>query len=128
LDLSGKEPGTYVWGVAKLRAEPERDLLSAADSFLKAADRCLNGCKEEGVELLTVPGAVCASFSCELFLKYVVLKERGTHPKGHKLDELFEECSVKAQAALKDRQADIREILERNSTHCVEARRTTQRR
>ena len=121
--VGGKGPGSYVGGVAKLRADPERDLLSAADSFLTAADRCLNSCKhEDGVEMLTVPGAVCASLSCELFLKYVVLKESGSHTKGHKLDELFLECSDEAQTALVDRRADIREVFERNSAQFVGAR------
>jgi len=122
-NLGGKGPGSFVGGVAKLRAEPERDLLSEADSFLKAADRCLNSCKDEdGIEMLTVPGAVCAALSCELFLKYVVLKERGIQAKGHKLDELFLEWSAEARAALVDRRADIREVFERNKEQFVGAR------
>jgi HEPN domain-containing protein len=122
-DLAGKVPGTYVGGVAKLRAEPDIDLYSTADSFLKAANRCLNGCKEEdGIEILTVPGAVCAALSCELFLKFVVLKETGVCPKGHKLDKLFAKCSANVQTAITGRRADIGEILKRNNEHFVSAR------
>lgn len=75
-DSSGKTPGSYIGGVAKLFRDPKNDLLDSAKSFLKAADRCLNSCKvEAGTEILMVPGAVCAAFSCELFLKYILLIE-----------------------------------------------------
>lgn len=122
-NLGGKGPGTFVGGTVKLWDDPERDLLCQAESFWKAADRCLNSCKvEDGVEILTVPGAVCAALSCELFLKYVALKERGVQTKGHKLDELFLEWSPEAQAALVDRRADIREVFERNKEHFIGAR------
>lgn len=122
-DLGGKGPGTYLGGVVKLRADPDRDLLDQAESFRKAADRCLNSCNvEDGVEILTVPGAVCAALSCELFLKYVVLKERGAQTKGHRLDELFLEWSSEAQTALLDQRVDVREVFERNNEHFVGAR------
>jgi HEPN domain-containing protein len=122
-DFSGKGPGTYSLGVAKLWPDPERDLLSEADSFRKAADRCLNGCKDEvGIEMLTVPGAVCAALSCELFLKYILLKEHCETTKGHKLDELFSKWSAEAQAALMNRRVDIRELFERNRDHFADAR------
>lgn len=123
MQIGGKGPGPFVSGVVKLWADPEADLLSAAKNFLKAADRCLNGCvEEEGVEMLTVPGAVCAALSSELFLKYVVLKESGGQPKGHKLKELFTQCAQETQRALIDRRSDIVEVLERNSNHFVDAR------
>ena len=122
-DLAGKGPGTFCGGVVKLRANPQEDLLDSAMSFLKAADRCLNGCKvEEGIEMLTVPGAVCASFSCELFLKYILLIENGQEARGHSLTDLFGKCSESIQSAIVDRKAGILEIFERNNTQFVEAR------
>jgi hypothetical protein len=122
-DFKGKGPGTFVGGVVKLWADPERDLLSEAESFRKAADRCLNSCKDEvGIEMLTVPGAVCAALSCELFRKYVLLKERGGRTKGHKLDQLFSQWSVEAQASLVNWRADIQEVFERNREQFIGAR------
>jgi HEPN domain-containing protein len=122
-DFTGKGPGTYCGGVVKFRANPKRDLLDSASSFLKAADRCLNGCKvEEGTEMLTVPGAVCASFSCELFLKYILLVENGEEVRGHDLADLFKKCSKEIQTALTERNTSILTILERNNTQFVEAR------
>ena len=116
-------PGTYCGGVIKLRANPKRDLLDSATSFLKAADRCLNGSKvEEGIEMLTVPGAVCASFSCELFLKYILLVENGEEVRGHNLADLFKKCSKEIQTALIQRNTSILTIFERNNTQFVEAR------
>jgi len=88
--FSGESEGTYSLGVAKLYPDLKKDLLDSAESFLKAADRCLNSCKvEEGIEQLTTPGAVCASFSCELFLKYILLIENGKNAVGHDLANLF---------------------------------------
>ena len=72
--------------------------------------------------MLTTPGTVCAALSCELFLKYVVLKERGVEMRGHKLDELFLEWSAEAQTALINRRADIREVFERNKEQFIGAR------
>ena len=116
-------PGTYCGGVIKLRGNPKKDLLSSATSFLKAADRCLNGCKvEEGVEMLTVPGAVCASFSCELFFKYILLVENGEEVRGHELADLFKKCSKEIQTELIERNTSILTILERNNIQFVEAR------
>jgi HEPN domain-containing protein len=118
-----KGPGTYCGGVIKLRANPKKDLLDSAISFFKAADRCLNGCKEEeGIEMLTVPGSVCATFSCELFLKYILLVETGEELKGHNLADLFKKCSKEIQSALMERNKSILTILERNNTQFVEAR------
>ena len=122
-DLSGKGPGSYAGGVVKLLAKPEKDLLDSAKSFLKAADRCLNSCKEENdIEILTVPGAVCASFSCELFLKYILFIENGEEARGHRLADLFRKCHNEVQLGLTALKTDIIEILERNSTQFVEAR------
>ena len=122
-DFSGKGPGTYWGGVGKLYANPKEDLLDSAESFLKAADRCLNSCKvEECTEMLTVPGAVCASFSCELFLKYILLIEKTEEARGHGLADLFRKCSREVQSALTELKANILEILERNNTQFVEAR------
>lgn len=122
-DFAGKGPGTYSGGVVKLYGKQKEDLLDSAESFLKAANRCLNGCKiEAGVEMLTVPGTVCASFSCELFLKYILLKENGEVATGHKLLDLFKKCSTEVQTSLTERKSDIIDILERNSKQFVEAR------
>lgn len=122
-DFAGKGAGTYSGGVVKLYGKPEEDLLDSAKSFLKAADRCLNSCKvEAGVEMLTVPGTVCASFSCELFLKYILLMENGEAATGHKLLDLFQKCSAAMQTSLSRRKPDILEILERNNSHFVDAR------
>jgi len=107
--------GKFVAGVAKLWSGPEVDLLDAADSFCKAADRCLASCKvETGVEMLTVPGAVCAAFACELYLKYIHLKESGRHPRGHDLHGLFTRLSESVRAALVECRADVEEVLHRN--------------
>ena len=122
-DSAGKGPGTYSSGVVKLHANPKEDLINLANSFLKAADRCLNGSKiEEGVEMLTVPGTVCASLSCELFLKYILLAETGKLVKIHRLVDLFNKCSKKIQSDLIERNASILTILERNNVQFVEAR------
>ena len=122
-DFSGKGPGTYVGGVVKLFNKPDEDLMESATSFYKAADRCLNGNQSEpGIEMLTVPGAVCAAFACELFLKYIVLRETGTHPRGHKLDDLLGECSAESRNELAVMRPDLVQVLERNSTHFVQSR------
>lgn len=122
-DFAGKGAGTYSGGVVKLRSEPAKDLLDAATSFLKAADRCLNGNKVEPcIDILTIPGAVCAAFSCELYLKYIIYRESSNHPKGHDLDVLFKNCSKESQEALIRRRVDIFEVLQRNSKHFTSAR------
>ena len=122
-DFSGKGPGTYSGGVVKLYSNPKEDLLASAESFLKAADRCLNGCKvEEGIEELIIPGTVCASFSCELFLKYILIVENDEEVRGHRLADLFRKCSKEVQTALTELRTDILEILERNNEQFVEAR------
>jgi HEPN domain-containing protein len=122
-DFSGKGPGTYSGGVVKLYSNPRKDLLDSAESFLKAADRCLNGCKVEvGMEMLTVPGAVCASFACELYLKYILLVENGEAARGHRLADLFRKCSKEIQSAVAALRADIVDILQRNTSQFVEIR------
>jgi len=122
-DCTGKDPGTYLAGLVKLYPNAKEDLLDSAKSFLKAADRCLNGCKvEEGNEMLIVPGTVCASFSCELFLKYILLVEKDEEAKGHGLADLFLKCSEDVQSELVKRETNILKILERNNTQFVNAR------
>jgi HEPN domain-containing protein len=122
-NLAGKGPGAFMGGVVKLFSKPDEDLLDAATSFYKAADRCLNGNRvEPGIEMLTVPGAVCAAFACELFLKYIVLRETGKHPHGHKLDDLLKECSAECRDELAVKSPDIVQVLQRNSAHFVQAR------
>ena len=122
-DFSGKGPGTFCDGMVKRSANPQEDLLDSANSFLKAADRCLNGCKvEEGVEILIVPGTVCASLSCELFLKYILLIESGQEAKIHSLGDLFKKCSKEIQSDLIERKASILSILARNNSKFVKAR------
>ena len=116
IDLTGKGSGVYSCGVVKLSANPEKDLLDTATSFLKAADRCLNGCMvDNGVEMLTVPGTVCASLSCELFLKYILLIETGKKVHVHPLVDLFKKCSEKVKSDLIERNASFLTILERNN-------------
>ena len=116
-------PGTFVGGVVKLWNDPAEDLLETAQSFLKAADRCLTGSKvEPGVEMLTVPGAVCAALACELYLKYMHLKKSGDPPHGHDLATLFGKLSETERAALIERRPDIEEVLVRNRGHLVDAR------
>jgi len=122
-NFAGKGPGTYLGGVVKIIGKPDADLLDAANSFLKAADRCLNGNRvEQGVELLIVPGAVCAAFSCELFLKYIVMRETGQAPRRHALDDLFQKCSAQSRDELARECPDILQMLQRNSEQFVEAR------
>jgi HEPN domain-containing protein len=122
-DFAGKGPGTYSCGVVKLNGNREKDLLDSAESFLKAADRCLNGLKiETGIEILTNPGTVCAALSCELFLKYILIKEKGKAVTGHKLDVLFKKCNTELQALLIERKPEILEILERNREQFLDAR------
>lgn len=121
-EFSGKGPGNYSGGVVKLYSNPKEDLLESAKSFLKAADRCLNSCKvEDGIEMLTVPGTVCASFSCELFLKYILI-ENGEEPREHRLADLFRKCRKEIQSSLAELRTDILEVLERNNTQFVDVR------
>ena len=122
-DFGGKGPGTYLGGSIKISSDQEEDLLASAESFLKAADRCLNSCKDSpGIEILTVPGAVCASLSCELFLKYIILIETGKNFKKHELIHLFRLCSAEVRDALTKRRSDIHAIFESNNTYFVDAR------
>lgn len=124
VNLGGKGPGSYVAGVVKLRNEPKEDLLASAESFRKAADRCLNGSKiEPGIEMLTVPGAVCAAFATELYLKYVHLVETGNSPpRGHKLSQLFAGLNSEIQGTLSKLKPDIADVLKRNDEQFTEAR------
>ena len=118
-----KGPGTYQGGIFKIRGNAEEDLLGSAQSFLEAADRCLNGNKvEDGIKMLLVPGVVCAALACELFLKFVVLKETGQAAKGHQLSELLAALSADAQAELLKLAPDIGSVLERNAKHFVDGR------
>lgn len=118
-----KGPGTYIGGVFKLRGDLGQDLRSAALDFVKAADRCLNANKEEaGVELLTVPGVVCAAFACELLLKFVLLRETSQHPRGHHLETLFRKCSEDFRLVMEQRLPGISELFVRNSTQFVDGR------
>jgi HEPN domain-containing protein len=107
----------------KIRNDPERDLLHNADSFLKAANRCLNGCKvEPGIEMLTVPGVVCAVLASELYLKYIHLMESGSHPKGHDLEKLYADLNQSVRQLLSNSRPDIVSVLQRNRHHFSEAR------
>lgn len=121
--IGDKGPGSYIGGVFKLRGDLDKDLRSTALEFMKAADRCLNGNKEEeGVELLTVPGAVCAAFACELLLKLVLLRETGQHPRGHQLEILFGKCSEDFRLVMEQKLPGISELFVRNSTQFVDGR------
>lgn len=124
VSLGGKGPGSYVAGVVKLRNEPKEDLLASAESFRKAAERCLNGGKiESGIQMLTVPGAVCAAFAIELYLKYALFEESGNPPpKGHKLSQLFASLTSEVQSILSKLRPDIVDVLKRNDEQFKEAR------
>jgi len=122
-DFSGKGPGTYAGGTFKLFSNQKEDLLESAKSFLAAADRCLNSNKvENGIEILVVPGTVCAAFACELFLKYILFIENGEIVRGHQLDALFRKCSKEIQSDLIKARTDILEILKRDNEQFIEAR------
>lgn len=122
-NFAGKGPGTFSGGVVKLWNEPEKDLLQNADGFLKAADRCLNGSKvEPGIEMLTVPGTVCAALACELYLKYCHFKESGKFQRGHDLLDLFNGLSEAVRVHLRTSRPDLEEVLGRNRSHFEEAR------
>ena len=121
--VGDKGPGSYIGGVFKLRRNLNQDLRSTALEFVKAADRCLNGNKEEaGVELLTVPGTVCAAFACELLLKLVLLRETGQHPRGHQLEILFGKCSEDFRLVMEQKLPGISKLFVRNSTQFVDGR------
>jgi HEPN domain-containing protein len=123
MSAGDKGPGSYIGGAFKLRGDLDQDLRSAALDFMKAADRCLNGNKEEaGVELLTVPGAVCAALACELLLKFVLLRETGQNPRGHQLEILFGKCSEGFRLVMDQRLPGISELFVRNSTQFVDGR------
>ncbi len=116
-------PGQFVSGVLKLSNDPEADLLNTANSFRMAADRCLTSCKVmPGVEMLTVPGAVCDALASELYLKLIHLKESGHSSHGHDLVELFTSLGESTRAALVEIRSDIEEVLERNRSHFTGAR------
>ncbi len=116
-------PGQFVSRVLKLSNDPEADLLDTANSFRMAADRCLTSCKVvPGVEMLTVPGAVCAALACELYLKFIHLKESGHFPHGHDLVELFTGLGESTCAALAELRSDIEQVLQRNRSHFTGAR------
>jgi HEPN domain-containing protein len=116
-------PGQFGSGVLKLSNDLEDDLLNTANSFRMAADRCLTSCKVmPGVEMLTVPGAVCAALASELYPKLIHLKESGHSPHGHDLVELFTSLGESTRAALAEIRSDIEEVLERNRSHFTDAR------
>jgi HEPN domain-containing protein len=121
--IASRGPGEFVGGVVKLANDPEADLLESADSFLEAADRCLTSCKVvPGVTMLTVPGAVCSAFACELYLKFIHLKESGIPPRGHHLHELFTALSESVRQAMSQTCPDLEEVLARNASHFNVAR------
>lgn len=116
-------PGRFVSRVVKLSNDPEAGLLDTANSFRMVADRCLTSCKfMSGVEMLTVPGAVCAALACELYLKFIHLKESGHSPHGHDLVELFTSLDESARVALAGLRPEIEEVFERNRSHFTGAR------
>jgi HEPN domain-containing protein len=66
---------------------------------------------------------VCASFSCELFLKYIFLVENGKQaPDTHSLLDLFNQCSKETQSALVEHKTEIPEIFKRNRNQFKDAR------
>jgi len=121
--LTFKGSGQFSSGVLKLWNDPEEDLFDTARSFYQAADRCLTGNRiVPGIDMLTVPGAVCAALACELFLKFAHLKESGQTPRGHDLLDLFTSLPELAQKGLVTHRADVAEVLERNRAHFADAR------
>lgn len=121
--LRAEGPGTFVSGVFKLRGDPAKDLLESANDFTEAADRCLTAHRvEQGVSQLVVPGTVCAAFACELFLKYIVLRETGQHPRGHDLAELLGQLKELTRNSLSAQHPDVAEVLGRNADHFRDGR------
>ena len=121
--FTAEGPGHFVSGVLKLSNDPEADLLDTANSFRMAADRCLTSCKVvPGVEMLTVPGTVCAALACELYLKFIHVKESGHSPRGHDLVELFTSLGGSTRTELAELRSDIEQVLQRNRSHFTGAR------
>ena len=115
--------GAYVGGVLKIRGTPAEDCYDTALEFLGAAQRCLNGNKiTDGIPLLVVPGAVCATFACEMFLKYLVLRTGAKPQKWHNLLALFQDLSADTQNAITASIPSAVEVLTRNSLLFVEGR------
>jgi len=67
-----------------------RQVKSSSAAFYIASNRCLEERRigPESLEIILVPGIVCAVFSIELGLKAIILGAGGK-PSGHKLSQLF---------------------------------------
>jgi len=71
-----------------MSAESARQLSNA---FLVASDRCLTErpCGDETLEIILVPGIVCAVLSIEIAFKAMIMMDGGM-AKGHNLSKLFQ--------------------------------------
>ncbi len=122
-DLSGKGPGSYSGGVVKLNKDYSADVLSSAKQFNAAAKICLNDNKiEEGKTIQLVPGVVCAAFSCELSLKWLIHRANGSEEKGHLLNVLYDKLRDDDKAGIQKFSTDFKSFLDRNKKLFVEAR------
>lgn len=74
---------------------------NSSRSFHKAFQRAMES-RSTGttqVEMLAVPGIVCAAFAIELGFKALLL-QKGAEARGHKLDKLFGKLESAEQAEL----------------------------
>ena|GEM_PF-1432338 len=122
-DLSGKGPGSYTGGVIKLWKDYSADVLSSARQFQTAAKVCLNDNKiEEGKSIQLVPGVVCAAFSCELALKWLIHRASGIEEKGHFLNKLYQKLGDADKAKIRNFTNDFDQFIDRNKNLFVDAR------
>lgn len=123
-DLADKGPGQYSGGTIKIQKDYATDTLSSARQFLEVARTCLNDNKiEKGQRSIQlVPGVVCAAFSCELSMKWLIHRHTGSEVKGHLLDELFENLAELDQNNLKKMISNFNEFVIRNRKMFIDAR------
>lgn len=123
-DFAGKGPGQYSGGTIKIQNDYATDTLSSAHQFLETARVCLNDNKIENGQrsIQLVPGVVCAAFSCELSLKWLIHRHFATVEKVHKLDKLVEKLTEFDQKNLKKIIENFDEFVVRNRNIFVDAR------
>lgn len=79
-------------------------MLNFANSYKQAYEILIGTCnsvKSNELMLLYVPATTIAAFACELYMKVIILKERGQLEKGHYLDKLFVKLPANAQNNIK---------------------------
>ena len=122
-DLSGKGPGSYSGGVFKLGKNYSVDVLLSAMQFNATAKICLNNNKIEGDKpIYIVPGVVCAAFSCELSLKWLIFRSSGSGVKGHQLDDLYGKLEAKDRDNIRRFTQDFDQFMSRNMNIFIDAR------